>query len=323
MCSEIPTREKIRARKPNTFGYDPVSRLIELATAVAKHVEQPSAYFRYIQDIRMNFVRLDERFDSISESVRQSERQGFQRPMDVHLVIAPTDKGNLRVSYVPERPRDFGHMVHEYRHHGGHDPINSLIFLNDWRPLWNSQSATSPDPEEDFHLALMRDLLITVVALTEYTTHRLSKVCNVISRWRFIMEPNGVYSLLSPQQIETKAEADAVAKRRAALELIEAPQRDYLRKAAVTFGIEPLRLVTLVEAFSPCRVPFDGRIKILRRHYGLKSELTAGDVRTMKNTFVRLQIPLPQSEITLDEARRLAQHYLGKIRKRPSKVSER
>jgi hypothetical protein len=43
----------------------------------------------------------------------------------------------------------------------------------------------------------------------------------------------------------------------------------------------------------------------------------------MKNTLARLGILLPEAEITLDEARRLAQHYLGKIRNRPSKVGRK
>lgn len=41
----------------------------------------------------------------------------------------------------------------------------------------------------------------------------------------------------------------------------------------------------------------------------------------MKNTLARLKMSLPEAEITLDEARWLAQHYLGKIRDRPSKAS--
>ncbi|MBY3433596.1 hypothetical protein HFN89_05485 [Rhizobium laguerreae] len=320
MYSEIPSRDEICARKPYVFDHDPVSRLIELKVAVAKHIKEPSIYFRYIQDIKANFIWLDERLDSVFEAVKRAERKGLERPMNVQLVIEPTDKGNLRVSYVPEHPQDFGHMIHEYRHHGGHDPINSLIFLTDWRPLWASQSMTSSDPDEDLHLALMRELLITVVALTEYTTERLSKICSVSSKWRFVREANGEYALLSPQQIDAKAEADGAEKARAARERIEAPQKEYLRKSASRFGIEPLRLVALVEAFSRCRVPFAGRVRILRRHYGMKSDLTPGEVRSMKNTFADLKMSLPEAEITLDEARRLAQYYLGKIRNRPSKA---
>lgn len=243
MYFEIPSREEICARKPYMFGHDPVSRLIDLKAAVAKHIKEPAIYFRYIQDIKVNFVWLDGRLDSVAEAVKRAERNGIKRPMQVHLVIEPTNKGNLRVSYVPEHPQDFGHMVHEYRHHGGHDPINSLIFLDDWQPLWASQSRTSSDPDEDLHLALMRELLITVVALTEYTAERLSKICSVSSKWCFIREPKGEYVLLSPQEIEAKAKADAAAKEKAALERIEAPQREDLRNWGKRFGIEPQRLV--------------------------------------------------------------------------------
>jgi hypothetical protein len=325
-----PSREEVRARGPYAFDDDLVTRLMELTAVAVAHNLDRGLFFGYLLDLKSNLVKLDTRLESVAEAVNQAgkrlARRGIARPLNVALVVDITSKGNLRVSYVPEHPRDFGHTDEQYRHHGGHDPINTLLFVKDFERLWAAQSKVSADPDEDFQLAFLREVLITVVTLTEYAAARLVRCCDVISRWRFARESSGRFALLSPQELEERAQAVAAEREKAALDAVEAPDRENLRRWTLYFGMEPARIIAIVQSFSPCRVPFSGRVKILRRHFDLKgspSGLDPGIVRSMKNTLARLGIPLPKAEIPLEEARWLAQHYLGKIRERPSKATRK
>jgi hypothetical protein len=326
----IPSLEEVRARNRNMIYEPPWARLIEIGMIIGRHLEHPTDILSYVHDIEYNLNELPERIERMMEYRQNAQSPVVKEGMpNVHFHIDHTIKGNLRVSYVPEYPRDFGQWPYEYQHHGGYDPVNTLLFIKDYSSLRAAQTEASNDPQADLFYALMGELMGVVVKIVKEAEHQLRRHCNIISKWQFAEEPSGVFVLLTPEvvdQREQAAVAEALAKKEAEdRERIEKPMREHKQRVdrwASEYGIEPARIVALTQAFNPCRVPFDDRVKILTQHFNLRDSpiLDSETVRRMARTLSLLGMPIPAAEITLDEARALAQRHLGRIRNRPSKA---
>lgn len=306
--------------------------MVEIALVVGKHATSPEFFLQYIAELQQILDDLPEMMDKVLAAREMAQRPVTSGTPTVHFHIDHTDKGNLRVSYIPEFPRDFGQEYREYSHHNGYDPVNSLIFIHGFDHLWSTRSEAPSEHDNDLTFALNRQLLKVVVGIVAAVDNQLCQHFNVSSRWRLEEELSGEIVLLSPQEVVERSAATltaAVAAQEASeRERVESPLRPLrarLQRWDTQYGMDPGRIVSLVEAFSPCRVPFDGRVTILATHFRMNATsatFTPGTVRSMKNTLATLGMQIPEAEITLDEARRLAQRYLGRIRERPRRIVE-
>lgn len=229
----------------------------------------------------------------------------------------------MRVSYVPEFPWEFGQVATQYDYHSGGYPVNSLLFFKGFDDLWNSQEMMSSRRQEDLVFALKRNIVAAVVGVVRDAEARVARHCNIISRWQFVEDPSGNFQLLSPEEVNERDKAEAATKEAEIRYRAEAPIRQLKERLEGwnrQYGMDPRRIVGLVEAFHPCRVPFAGRAEIMVQHFGMKSPpstLQPGTVRSIKNTLAALGETMPEAAIPLAEARTLAQRYLGRIRERP------
>ncbi len=317
----IPSAEEARSRGRDR-AYWPSAQLVQIATIAAKHLRNPDGILRIVDEVRQNLDDLPERIDKLVDAKSAKNPVMADKPK-VSFIVSKLGNGNLRVSYLPEFPKDFGQKLSQYSHHAGYDPVNSLLFFRGFGVLWASQVDASPDPHTDLIIALQRNLVGAVVGVVRDAEARLGRHCTIVSRWHFIEDLSGNFQLLSPDEVEERTKAEVAAKKSEALYRADAPmrkRRELLERWNEKYGMDPRRIVALIEAFHPCRVPFDGRTEILVRHFGMKgspSELQPGTVRSIKNTLTSLGEPMLEAAIPLEEARALAQRYLGRIRKRP------
>jgi len=325
---EVPIRsmDEVRAREGSLFWETPGLRLIDIAAVAGKHLHRPDDILDYVFDIQYELEELPQKIEDAVSAREGAERPATAGKPNVHFVINHTDKGNLRVSYFPEFPRDFGQFDWEYKHHGGRNPVNTLLFIKRFDKLWRSQRELSDDPQLDLKMALRRELLGVLVRVVEFSEAEIGKRFKIISRWQFLEDEDGQIQLLNPEEVKererTMAADKEAADEAAVLDRSGRPKRErraLLDQCAGYYGIDPGRLVALMEAFQPSRVPFEGRVTILVRHFGMTTgpvPLSPTTIRRLKIAMSALDMPIPAAEITDAEARTLAKKYLGRIRSR-------
>lgn len=324
-----PVDDFLKADHFYTFGSRPTIRLARLSAFVGKHTKNPELYLEVVDELLLNLEDLPSAMREMTQARKRGLSTGFggRAPTDgtprVAFFIDHTSKGNLRVSYFPEFPRDFAQTEDEYVHHRGYDPVNSLLFIHDFDRLWEYRSGKNPPwmdrhEKSELHLRLMCELLDITVDIVKSAEEELGKHYELLSTSRFARTPSGELELLSGEEVERRETAAKTAKEEIENERREAPLRSELDQWANEFGMQPSRIITLVSSFSPLRVPMSGRIEVMVQRFGMKRPSSVatfdGTVRRMRNVLEQLDIKIEDEPLAIETARELARDCLGKIR---------
>lgn len=321
----LPTLEELLSGDAGwRFGTNPVDRIFRTAAIIGVHVRYPETLLGYLDEVQSSLAELHSNIDRMLE-FRRSKIRGRDATTEkpaVHFVIEMTEKGNLRVSYFPVRPSDFGQSRYQYGYHSGNYPVNQLIFMREFVHIWDT--STDIHPSEALDRVIRREILETAVGVVEEAAALVAKHCVIATSWKFERsdgDPSG-YELVSPEEFaerdERRVEAERVARDNAA-------EEDRKAKLAVLaswkdeYGMEPARILAVLEGLRAVRIPLPGCVEIMVRNFGLTRPddvaMFEGLTRRMRNRLAALGIPMEEADITHDEARALARQHLGAVRK--------
>lgn len=327
----LPTLDELHSDSAHWFfGRSPVERIFRTAAIIGAHVEKPGALLGRLEEVQFEFGELASAIERMNECGPRTDGSVRYRPK-VHFVIELTSKGNLRVSYCPENPAEFGQSRYQYGYHAGGRPVNELLFFRDFDRIWDDFEAFRPAEVLDRIIA--REIMKTAVGVIEEAERQVGLYCEILTAWKFEKSddaPSG-YRLLSPGDLAEREERQKEAER---LDVVRAADEVRRAKAAEVSGwksayrMEPTRILGLLDALRTVRIPMAGCVEIMVLKFGLERPDDVakfeGITRSMRNRIAALGLVPDDVGVSPDDARALAREFLGAVRKpwRPARTED-